>query len=107
MTLLVVQDLRRTARKSTAPYSGRSFPESSRRTPCQFPTWLITRRPFDGSHDYHRIVRCGVESAILTMRRLLPVFPLLADNFRAGQHCLKGAERGSILPRLGNGLSRI
>src|ERR1035437_3713111 len=37
-TLLVVQYPRRTARKSTAPYSGRSFPESSRRTPCRFPT---------------------------------------------------------------------
>jgi hypothetical protein len=52
------------ARKSTAPYSGRSFPESSRRTPCQFPTWLITRHPFDGSHDYHRIVRCGSITSI-------------------------------------------
>jgi hypothetical protein len=42
-----VQYPRRTARKSTAPYSGRSFPESSRRTPCQFPTWLITLHPFE------------------------------------------------------------
>src|SRR5208337_2671206 len=39
-TLPVVQELRRTARKSTAPYSGRSFPEPSRRTPCRFPTLL-------------------------------------------------------------------
>src|SRR5204863_3482151 len=40
LTLLVVQGLRRTARKSTAPYSGRSFPESSQQTPCPFPTLL-------------------------------------------------------------------
>jgi len=32
--------MNRTARKSTAPYSGRSFPESSQRTPCPFPTLL-------------------------------------------------------------------
>ena len=54
---------RLTARKSTAPYSGRNFPEPSRRTPCQFPTWLIIRPPSDGSHDYHMIVRCGSATA--------------------------------------------
>ena len=37
-TLRVAQYRQRTVRKSTAPYSDRSFPESSRRTPCQFPT---------------------------------------------------------------------
>jgi hypothetical protein len=40
------------ARKSTAPYGGRSFPESSRRTPCPFPTllspwWAAIVRPRD------------------------------------------------------------